>query len=376
MKKVLIVFTDNHFAYSPSTLNLYDSLSNDFDVTILTFEPDENYSLHRIVNRKVKYIAKPKEYSQNLFKRIIAEIKKSVQYRLKRFSKLFLSNLENALVHEITQFEGEMIAVDFFALWSIQTAGKSAHLLSLELIDEDPYRPRCDISKIKSVIIQSKPRYQYLFKEKDLKCFIVQNAPRYIDKNINIELRNPFHLVFCGSAMPWFGIYSCVDFLCDFPQYTLTIKGAVPLMVKAVISDKFSELLESKRLIIDEAYLDEIELNEYLKQFYIGFVFYDHFRFDFINKFNYKTVPSGKLFQYYNAGVPVICNKLEGLDSVDVLSTGVYINTMSSMQIKYAIEKIDQNYQTMSLNAKNASKQFDFTTNVKPFVDFLKTNHS
>jgi hypothetical protein len=375
MKKVLIVFTDVHLAYSPSTLNLYDSLANDFDVTILSFEPGSDYSVQRTENRKVKYIIWHDENNkqpQSLFKRIKDEIIITIDHKLKRLSNPSLSVNANSLITEIKKFNGEMIAVDFFALWCIQQAGKSAHLLSLEIHDQDIYRQNCEISNIKSVIIQSKARYEYLFKGKDLNYFIVQNAPKYIDTKINIEMRSPFKLVVCGSAMPWFGIYSCIDFLCDYPQYSLTIKGAIPSFVKSVIKEKFTDLLDSKRLILDEVYLNETELNEYLKSFYIGFVFYDHFRFDFINTFNYRTAPSGKLFQYYNAGVPVICNKIEGLDSVDSLSTGISIDTMSSLQIKNAIESISFTYQAMSLNAKQASKHFDFSANVKPFIEFLQ----
>lgn len=375
MKKVLIVFTDVHLAYSPSTLNLYDSLANDYDVTILSFEPDSAYSPQRVVNRKVKYIIwqnESKRKPQSLFKRIKNEISITIDHRLKTLNSTPLSENAHSLMAEIKQFNGEMIAVDFFALWCIQKAGKSAHLLSLELLDGDLYRPKCDISNIKSVIIQSKTRYEYLFKGKDLNYFIVQNAPNYIDTKIKPEMRNPFKLVVCGSAMPWFGIYSCIEFLFDYPQYFLTIKGAVPAVVKSVIKEKFTELLDSQRLIIDETYLNETELNEYLKSFYIGFIFYDHFRFDFINTFNYRTAPSGKLFQYYNAGLPVICNKLEGLDSVNILNTGISIDTMSSLQIKNAIESISLNYEAMSLNAKQASKYFDFSANIKPFLEFLQ----
>jgi hypothetical protein len=217
MKKVLIVFPDGHLAYSPSTLNLYDSLANDFDVTILSFEPDSSYSPHRINNRKVKYIIwhDAIRQPQSLFKRIKGEIKITIDHRLKRLNSPVLSENAHALIAEIKQFNGEMIAVDFFALWCIQQAGKSAHLLSLEIHEQDVYRPKCDLSNIKSIIIQSKVRYEYLFKGKDLNYFLVQNSPKYIDTKINIEMRNPFKLVFCGSAMPWFGIFSCIDFLCD-----------------------------------------------------------------------------------------------------------------------------------------------------------------
>src|SRR5262245_49243848 len=54
-KKVLIIFTDIWIAFSPSTVNLYDTLASRFDVTILAREP-EVFSRQRLPNRKVEYV--------------------------------------------------------------------------------------------------------------------------------------------------------------------------------------------------------------------------------------------------------------------------------------------------------------------------------
>lgn len=375
MKEILIIFTDRHLAYSPSTLNLYDSLIDFFDVSILTFEPDSDYSLQRVRYRNIKYIRRPSEsygVAKSLIKRIYNEIKLTIDSRLNRLKTPLLTKTAKAIIYEIKDFQGEIIAVDFFALWCAQQANKSAHLLSLEIIENDQYRTVCDVSKILSVIIQSTVRYEYLFKGQKLNYFIVQNAPRKIDIPINFSDRNRYNLVYCGSAMPSFGIFTCLDFLVDFPEYRLTVKGAIPPSVKNIIYECYPELIISNRLRLDETYLEERELNEYLKIFYIGFVFYDHFRFNFINTFNYKTAPSGKLFQYYNAGIPVICNNLDGLSSVMVMNAGYAISALSSFQIKKAIEIIEKNYLQIAKNAKQASLQYDFTSNIQPFVNFLR----
>src|SRR5690606_7552230 len=103
---------------------------------------------------------------------------------------------------------------------------------------------------------------------------------------------------FCGSAMPGFGLYNCIEFIADYPEYSLTVKGSIPPVVRNVIENHFQNLLESGRLILDDRYLEEKELTKYVSGFRIGFVFYDFYRFEYINKFNYHTAPSGKLFQY------------------------------------------------------------------------------
>ncbi|WP_315824123.1 hypothetical protein [Paraflavitalea speifideaquila] len=40
MEKVLIVSSDDFILYQPTILNLYDFLQKDFEVTIISFEPN------------------------------------------------------------------------------------------------------------------------------------------------------------------------------------------------------------------------------------------------------------------------------------------------------------------------------------------------
>ena len=285
--------------------------------------------------------------------------------------KTLLTAQAKCLIEKIKEFNGEIIAVDFFALWCVQYAGKEAHLLSLEISDHDSYRENCNLSQIKSVLIQTNERYNYLFKGLALKTFIVQNAPKSIDSELHVSSRKKNQLIYCGSAVPWFGIFSCIEFIKDFPGYTLTVKGAIPPKIRKIIDDSFESLVTSNQLILNEQYLEPEELNEFLKEFYLGFVFYDFYRFEFINSFNYKTAPSGKLFQYYNAGLPVVGNNIVGLNSIEQYNAGVLINSLGSQSIKHAIEKIDNNYLSYVKGAKLASKDFDFHTSIEPFIEFI-----
>lgn len=373
MEKVLIVFTDVHLAYSPSTLNLYDALGKAFDTEILAFEPDADYSSQRIEDKKIQYLVRPAENSSigtPLVKRLVNEIKKSISPVTQGQSTL-LTHKARILIEKIKEFDGQIIAVDFFALWCVQHSGKKAHLFSLEIIENDLYRNDCDLSSIQSVIIQTPERYNYLFPKGNHKVFYIQNAPNYLETSLNIEARNPRSLVFCGSAIPWFGFISCLEFIIDFPQYTLTVKGAVPSFVKKVIDESYSSLINEKRLILDETYLNAEELNAYLTNFYVGFVFYDMARFEYINKFNYKTAPSGKLFQLYNAGVPVVASNLPGLSSAKEYNAGVLINSLGSGEIAKAIGQISAEYEYFAKGAKNASAVFDFGKGSDKFVQFL-----
>ena len=135
----------------------------------------------------------------------------------------------------------------------------------------------------------------------------------------------------------------------------------------------FAELFDQNRLILNEEYFSLSELNLYLNKFRIGFVFYDYTRFEYINTFNYKTAPSGKLFQYYNAGLPVVSNKISGLNSIQEFKTGIMINSMNSVDIKDAIDQIELDYENYAIRSKTLSAHFDFRKNIMPFITYLKT---
>lgn len=366
--RVLIVYPDPYLAYSPSTLNLYETLASRFEVRVLTFEPDSRFSKQRIAEKNITYLPKP----QGGIRFYVAEAFSRIR-QLASGTKpaLLYTPKARALVREIRKFDGQIIAVDFFALWCAQHAGKKAHLLSLEIYEADNYRNNCNFSDIKSVIIQSEERYRFLFGERRIRTFFIQNAPRYLPIKIFPEKRESSKLLFCGSAMPGFGLYNCIEFIADYPEYSLTVKGSIPPVVRNVIENHFQNLLESGRLILDDRYLEEKELTKYVSGFRIGFVFYDFYRFEYINKFNYHTAPSGKLFQYYNAGVPVIGNDILGLRSVRDLNAGVLIKTMGSSAIRNAIETIERDYAKFAHAAKKASASFDTTELLKSFGRFL-----
>jgi glycosyltransferase involved in cell wall biosynthesis len=151
------------------------------------------------------------------------------------------------------------------------------------------------------------------------------------------------------------------------------VKGPVPPDVKNTMREKFSELFDQNRLVINEEYLSPSGLNTYISKFRIGFVFYDYIRFDQMNTFNYKTAPSGKLFQYYNAGLPVVSNNISGLNSIKEFKTGVMIESMDSAAIKDAIDQIELDYENFVIRSKNLSSQFDFSKNILPFIKYLES---
>lgn len=376
MKKVLIIFTDVHLAYSPTTLNLFYELKKNFDVELMAPEAIPGYSPQFESNEGIRYVNMSSN-SLNSFCSIKWNVKKAIGRYFgnsvsKRKANLIYAKTIN-IIKQISGFQGEIIAVDFLALWCVQQINKRAHFLSLEIGENDPYRNFTDHSQIKSVIIQSKERYDYLFSNFDLKYFIVQNSPENVEFSPEISLRDRNQLIFCGSAVPNFGIISCLDFIKDYPQYTLTIKGAIPESTLNSMNSFYKDLLIDKRVIIDNSYLTPTDLTYFVSKFRIGFAFYDFYRFESMRTFNYFTAPSGKVFQYLNSGVPIVANDLPAFRIIEERGIGKLISHLSSQEIKSAIDEIEKNYEATALNAKLLSKSFDFSVNIKDFTNYLDT---
>ncbi len=376
MKNVLIIFPDLHLPFSPTTLNLFYSLKKTFNVKLISLEPSQHYSSQKINDPHVIYI-KIESIKISIFERIWIKLfkiilgKKHQKVKDHYLNEKLKNYKANSFIEVIKKFEGEIIAVDFFSLWCAQNAGKFAHLVSLEIPDHDIYRDNIDYNKIKSVIIQSEERFIHLFKDKEYPKFFVQNSPPYIEFDIEIENRAKKNLIFCGSALPEFGIFSCLDFLKDYPEYCLTLKGAIPKSIKEAIKKFYNDLLENGNLIFNEEYMDHEELTKYISSFRIGFVFYDFYRFEHLRTFNYFTAPSGKMFQYINSGVPIIGNKLSGLSIIEENNIGNLITCLSSNQIKAAVDDVELDYQNSAYNARALAKNFDFNANIIPFLTFL-----
>jgi hypothetical protein len=380
MRSLLIIFPDPQLPYSPTTLNLFYELKKHFKVTLISLEPDASYSSQKVNDPDIIYFKNDssEELQLSLFQRGVTKIKRKLNPLSDEQIKT--NNLKNRkakkIIEVVNKFEGEIIAVDFFALWCVQQAGREAHLVSLEILEYDPYKENCDFYKIKSVIIQSEERYAYLFPDIKPLCFLIQNSPPYVDFTPDYGSRKKNNLIYCGSAMPWFGIISCLDFIKDFPKYNLTIKGAIPKTTLGAINSFYKDLVEDGRLIIDSAYLDAFSLTTFISRFSVGFAFYDFYRFDNVRSFNYYTAPSGKVFQYLNSGVPVIANQLPGFKLIEQNNAGVLIPYLSSNTIKSAIDKIESSYFEVCENAKRASKGMDFIGNAIEFIRYLQNGSS
>ena len=127
----------------------------------------------------------------------------------------------------------------------------------------------------------------------------------------------------------------------------------------------------SKELLSIITILEQDEIVEYLSQFYLGFCFYDLSCTNATTRFNFVSVPSGKLFNYYAAGVPVIGCDLLGLKSAKEFQAGVLLEHISAENITRAMKTIDEEYDFYHQNCYKAAEHFDFDRALQPFKAYL-----
>jgi hypothetical protein len=372
-EKVLILFHGEHIAYSPTVIQLYDELSKKYDVTI-TAEFPHNFNRQKLDNRKVLYHkfyhVKTRYFYWILFKIISLYSKEAkyfkrnnINYKQYFFRFKFIKN-----VIKRNKFK-TIISVDIMNLLFCSILEVKTDFLSLELCVDEKYLPLINTKFIRSVLIQSKERYEYLFKENVIKTFFVQNAPNYVEINSKHTRKG---LVYGGSAYDELGFYDCLNYLNNFPDECLTIQGAIMKKDRKRVANEYQNLIDEQRLIIKQTYLENNEVVPFLAEYEIGFCFYN-FQVPVIrdNYFNYATAPSGKMFKYLAAGVPVVCSNIIGFKFINEFHCGITINTLEPDEIRNAINAIRSNYKFYVENAIKAAKYYSFDKLVEPYLKLV-----
>ena len=180
-------------------------------------------------------------------------------------------------------------------------------------------------------------------------------------------------LVYGGSAYDELGFYHCLSFLNEYPKEKLTIQGAILKPDKDKVATEYQHLLDENRLVINQTYLENDKVVPFLSDYEIGFCFYNFKHPTIIsNYFNFATAPSGKMFKYLAAGVPVVASDIIGFKFVKEFECGVLIEDLSPSTIRAAIETIRGNYDFYVANAIKAAKHYSFDTAISPYLKLIK----
>jgi hypothetical protein len=372
-EKILILFQGEHIAYSPTVIQICDALSEKYDVTItaerpISFNKQELGNRHIIYHRR--YQVKGRYFLLAWFHLIAFFNKEAGYFRRNKiaYKEYFFRFLLIKRLLKKNKYK-RIISVDILNLLFCSILKVPTDFLSLELCLDEAYLPLIDTSYINCVIIQSKERYEYLLKDKKFKTYYVQNAPAFREIGLK-DKRNG--LIYAGGAYNLLCFYHCLDYVRKYKDEKLTVQGSVAKPDMDRVIAEYSELLESQRLIINKNYLENDQMVEYISNFEIGFCFYN---FDEplirANYFNYASAPSGKMFKYLAAGVPVVCSDIIGFKFVNEFQCGVTIGHVREDDIRAAILKIRSNYDFYVKNAIKAARHYDFDAAVAPYLESI-----
>lgn len=366
--RICFFITDTYIPYSPTVLGLYKLLSESFNIDVIIFD-NRNYGIQPINWNNVIYIkpsVKKIDLDFQIYKRFSNDKNDLMSYK----DYILVRNLKKIFSKNSYSF---VIAVDLYALYIAQKAHKGAvHFVSLELHYHDYLISKINTDKIASVLIQRRDRYEYLFPDCEIEnIFYVQNTSFYKEVPINITNRDPYVLLHAGTSQDIFGIYAILNFIAKSSEYKVYLKGICP--VKRDILKLYNDEFFTKRIIIDESYEDEENIIEFISKFYLGFCFYD-LSYKEANNFNYLTAPSGKLFKYIMAGVPIVASDIPGLSMVKEYKIGEVISDLSSLSILSAINKINSNYQEYVKNCLSLAQQLSFEKIAANYIKFLEEN--
>jgi glycosyltransferase involved in cell wall biosynthesis len=374
--EILILFDGQHLAYSPTVTQLYDALSKDHTITVLA-ETSKNFINQKLPGYNVIYYMPVRKKPTFIYKSwffLLALVNKEAKFLRANKIKFPEYHYRFRLLKKTIQARPykRIIAVDIKNLFYCSLLNIKADFLSLELGASEKLLPLINTSLINCIIIQTKERLEYLFKNKNIKTFFIQNAP--IFKQVDQPAIKK-GLLYGGTAWDPFGFYHCLNYIRVFKEETLTVQGAVPKEDEKKINNAYKDLVNEKRLIISNTYIENDKVVNYFAQFEIGFCFYN-FDLDWINHFNYKSAPSGKLFKYLTAGVPVVAVDIIGFAFVTELKCGVLIKDLSVEKIREAIQQIRNDYAFFAANAISAAKHFSFDKMVQPYIDFVKEDQN
>ena len=373
-ENIIILFHGEHIAYSPTVIQLYDELSKKYNVTI-TAEFPISFNNQKLQNRHVlyhrHYHVKGRYFYWLLFQ-VIALFNKEAKYFKKNrinykeyfFRYLFIKKQLREKKYK------RIISVDIMNLFFCSMLKAHTDFLSLELCIDESVLPLVDTEYINCVIIQSKERYAYLFKDKALLTYYVQNAPAFREIEIKSSRKC---LIYAGSAYSLLGFYNCLNYLREYKDEKLTVQGAIMKPDREKVDNEYADLLKENRLMINTTYLENDEMVEYISNYEIGFCFYN---FDEVvissNYFNFISAPSGKMFKYLAAGVPVVCSDILGFKFVNEFQCGILIAKLGEEEIRAAILTIRSNYDFYVNNALKAARYYNFDSAIAPYLEWIE----
>lgn len=350
INKSIIIFPDPWLAFSPSILNFIQLLEErGSDYQVIAFD---NSSFDTLILRK-----NPNITLINLDLRVYKIFEKLKLIKLLKFILLAVKFKDSAYQ------DARVIGVDSVGYCVARLFSPGSIYFSLE-VERDFFLRAAKKIGITNLIIQSKERAEYLLNGNySGRIHLLPNSPIISKPAIShsVSKDHPVRIIFVGNIIEAHGVEICIDaIISSSRRCKLILNGPITEKYRSHLKLKYSDNL-GKEIFIMSEYILQKDMTEFLSQFDIGIVFYD---WNLIGEgnFNYLSCPSGKLFNYFAAGLPIIGSDILGLQSVKDFDAGLLIKRLTSAELSNCIEKIYSRYDEYSENSKRASKYYDFRT--------------
>jgi glycosyltransferase involved in cell wall biosynthesis len=372
-RKLLIIYPYEWLAYAPTVLRLHETFSGDFDVRVIAYDGG-GFCREKVEHDGIEYVRLP-----GVMQRLALKLSRRFPSLEKRWHFFHIARALHLWYLLRNSDADEVFASDYSGMWVAQkafsTGAARLHFLSLEIYDSDVFAARIAVDRVASAVVQSPQRAEWLFPAAKPRLFYVQNAPtaQALPSKLSSPRTEPGNaplgLVYCGTPLPRFGILRVLEFLREYPEFRLTIQGLMNGTSEEVLKP-YARLTAEGRLVVNRKYISSTELLPWLNRYTVGFCFYD---FDHLpeDQFNYRTVPSGKLFNYFAAGVPVVGIDIPGLRPVREFDAGVLIDDLSPSAIAAAVRQVQARRTHYAANCARAAAHYSFDRMVQPFRDFV-----
>lgn len=344
--KWLLIFPDNWLSYAPSCLNFVKMLEENNIESLVIYVDDNIYDNSKLEINNFAILVNP------MLRKVLLRLR---MFNIYKILKLFFAS---KAVFKNGKY-AQLVGFDDCGYLSAYLVDKKAIYYSLEVSRSIFNRFIYFFINVRLLIIQTVERKKYL-NDKCENVVYIQNAPIISHKNHQAKDYKG-RLIYFGNANQQQGVVLCIEALQVISDATLVVKGLKASNGEYInyLTARYKHLIETNRLRFDFSYIKQEDVGSYLQNFDIGFSFFD---FDLVNdnNYNYLSSPSGKVFNYFMAGIPVIGNNIIGMGPVKLFNAGLLLDHPNERNISDAVGAIAANYSNFSNNAFRASIEYDF----------------
>ena len=319
----------------------------------LLYYEDKNFKL----NLKPFYNSRLIKFSMNFFNHELFK-----KFKIYSFLKLLILTIKIRNNNKNYNYD-KLIAIDSLSFLASYMVSDRSVYYSLEIDSSLFTRLISKYINIRLLISQSEERAEFLnFNYK--KLILLPNSI-IVKNNLlkQVKKRFDYKFCYCGTISLDQGFNSYLKILELNKKYQLLLKGTVAnqqLLKDLIANDKkIKSLYKEKRLMFNFEYLDDYSLKTLLEEQSIGLCLFEDYALKKYG-YNYISSPSGKIYYYYMSGLPIIANDIIGNKHILDDNSGVLINEINEINIKFAIDSIIKNYEYFSINSYSSFKKYDY----------------